>query len=103
MHVIYFDHTCALCQKTKRFVESIDKRKIFSFLHLEGSNLPRELLSENTLVLLENGVRIWIRGRAVFRILWLVGGWWKLLGWLCFVPVGVDLIYRLVSRLRHRL
>ena len=47
--------------------------------------------------------RIWLRGRAVMRILWLLGGWRKCIGWMAYLPFGVDGVYRLIARHRHSL
>ena len=109
-HVIFYDAACALCQRSVRAILKLDKAKIFLFAPLDGKTaaqeLKPELLKENTLILLENyqkpTQRQWIRGRAVYRILWLIGGKWTLLGWLCYVPFGVDLAYRFVARHRCR-
>lgn len=53
-----------------------------------------------SLILEENG-RTWLRGRAVLRIFWLLGGAWRWIGWLYVMPIFPDLIYRLVARMRH--
>ncbi len=45
--------------------------------------------------------KIWLRGRAVFRVLWLLGGKWKLLGWLYIMPF-VDLFYKFIAKHRKR-
>jgi predicted DCC family thiol-disulfide oxidoreductase YuxK len=105
--LILFDAECALCWKSVAFILKIDRAERFLFASLRGKTAMEysELYKENSLVLVEdfrlNNKRIWLRGRAVFRILWLVGGKWRWLGWLCFLPIGVDLCYRLIARHRH--
>jgi predicted DCC family thiol-disulfide oxidoreductase YuxK len=113
-HLIFFDDTCSLCWRSVHKIHALDKKGIFQFFPLRDE-LARlslkarweELKNANTLILLENchlpARKVWIRGRAVMRILWLLGGWWKLLGWLAFLPCGVDMIYALVAQRRHRL
>lgn len=109
LHLIFYDADCPLCQRSVQAILKLDKAKIFLFAPLDGKTasqeLKPELLKENTLILLEHYQkpmqRQWIRGRAVSRILWLIGGKWRFLGWLCYVPFGVDLAYRFVAHHRH--
>jgi predicted DCC family thiol-disulfide oxidoreductase YuxK len=112
-HLIFFDHNCALCQRSVRWILRRDRRALFRFAPLEGQTaaaiLIREkeyLRQENSLVLVEDyelRPKVWLRGRAVFRILWLLGGVYRLLGWLHFLPFCTDGLYRLVARHRHAL
>ena len=109
-HLIFFDGNCGLCNQSVRFVVAHDPRALFDFAPLEGKTAAQQLdpkwLKENTLVLLEHfgkpTQRLWVRGRGALRILWLLGGKWRLLGWMCFLPCGVDLVYRLIARHRRR-
>ena len=113
-HLIFFDGECAFCNQRVHHLLEWDHSEKFLFAPLEGSTAKKELhrsleklQKENTLVLLENYAsdqqRMWIRGRGVLRIFWLLGGKWKLLGWLSFLPCGADLIYRLIAHHRHLL
>ncbi len=110
--LILFDRDCPLCRRSIRFIFARDLKHRFLFAPLSGKTAQEELkntrlLKENTLILLEDWrtpqQRLWIRGRGAFRILWLLGGRWRLLGWLCFIPFGVDLCYRLIAHHRDRL
>ncbi len=110
--LILFDANCPLCRKSVRFVFERDRKHRFLFAPLSGKTAEQsvknpKLLRENTLILFEDWrtpqERLWIRGRGAFRILWLIGGGWRWLGWLCFMPFGVDLFYRLIAWHRHRL
>ena len=111
-HLIFFDAKCSLCEASVENLLRIDRKKIFAFAPLQGKTADQELTGskeylkkENTLILLEHYQRptqkLWIRGRAVFRIFWLLGGKWRTLGWLCWTPIGIDLLYRLVARHRR--
>ncbi len=112
MNLILFDQECPLCRKSVGWIIARDHKKRFVFAPLSGKTAktvlkdPR-LLKENTLILLEHWKtaeeRLWIRGRGAFRILWVLGGKWRLIAWLCFLPIGVDCFYRLIARHRHRL
>jgi predicted DCC family thiol-disulfide oxidoreductase YuxK len=113
-HIILFDDRCSLCWRSVNKVLAWDKKKKFRFTPLRDEiskavlkNRWKELKNANTLILIENYLskepRIWIRGRAVMRIFWLLGGAWKLLGWIAFIPYGVDPLYTLIANRRHRL
>lgn len=103
-HWIFFDHTCLLCQKSVDQIKKRDKKSLFTFFPLESSiakqHLSKELLKADTLVLMEDQKKIWVRARAVFRILKLLQGKWSWLGFLCYVP-GIDLFYKIVAHHRH--
>lgn len=108
-HLVFYDASCPLCV---HFVEQLivrDTGGFFFFAPLQGETAQRYLAPAiqrgDTMVLVENfhsrHPRIWMRGRGVFRIFWLLGGRWRWVGWLCFCPFGVDLLYRAVARHRH--
>ena len=100
-HIIFFDHTCKLCSQAVQTIQAKDKNQIFEFFPLESEmakqSLPEKYLSMDTLVLLENKKEVWVRAKAIFRILHLLEGKW---GWLVYIP-GLDLFYRLIARNRH--
>lgn len=113
-HLILFDDTCSLCLRSVAKIRSWDSKGQFLFSPIMGNQAKnalkgqwKRLKNANTLVLIENyhssSPRIWIKGRAVMRILWLIGGYRKLIGWLAFIPLGVDQIYSFVAKRRHRL
>ena len=112
--LVFFDDGCGLCQYSVNMILRYDSRSRFVFAPLNGQTAKKilqgnlsYLIHENSMVLLEDyhspHSRLWIRGRAAFRILWLIGGPWKLLGWLCFIPFGIDAVYRLIAKHRYRL
>jgi predicted DCC family thiol-disulfide oxidoreductase YuxK len=113
-HLILFDGECPLCQNMVRRIYALDKNKAFFFAPLQGKTSKQffkeshqQMLEKNTLILIENYLkpshRLWIYGRAVCRIFWLIGGKWKMISWLCFLPVGVNVFYRFIARHRHLL
>lgn len=107
--IIFFDQHCPLCRRTINFLVRHDRKKRFHFAALDGKTAKKMLLSNlahwrtlNTVVLDEQpSGKIWIRGRAVFRVLWILGGWWKFIGWLYVMPF-VDLVYRFVAKHRKK-
>src|SRR4051812_32325978 len=102
-HLIFFDNSCPLCQKSIRQIQQMDTQHIFEFFPLNSSfakeHLSPELLKGDTLVLLENRNKVWLRSKAVFRIVKLLEGKWAWLGFLCYVP-GLDLLYRIIAHNR---
>jgi predicted DCC family thiol-disulfide oxidoreductase YuxK len=111
--LVLFDDTCSFCWRSVNKILAWDRKKIFRFTPIkdECSKLffkdrRKELQSANTLILIENyasaDAKIWIRGRAVMRILWLLGGWKKIPGTLAFVPFGIDAVYSFIAKRRHR-
>jgi len=101
--IIFFDSKCHFCQDSIQKIRERDKNNLFEFFPLDSEKakelLPEKLLKGDTLVLLENG-KIWLRAKAIFRILHLLGGKWKAFGLLCYLP-GLDLFYRLIAKHRH--
>lgn len=112
-HTIFFDDKCSLCWRSVNRIYAWDRKKSFQFIPLRDRSTKHvlkqrwhKLKNANTLVLVENvhtpHAKIWTRGRAVARILWLLGGWKKIPGVLAYVPFGIDALYMLIARYRHR-
>jgi predicted DCC family thiol-disulfide oxidoreductase YuxK len=112
-HLILFDDGCSLCWRSVNRIRAWDRKRQFHYSPLREKLAKQALKTKyekfknaNTLVLIENypspSPKIWIKGRAVMRILWLIGGWGKLIGWLAWFPLGVDQIYSFVAKRRHR-
>lgn len=108
-HLIFFDGSCGFCNKSIAFVSKHDKKKLFLFAPLQGETAKkmvpehyREML--HTSVLVENyktNPKTYYFGKGAFRTLWLLGGWWKLLGWPFFLPSFLyDWGYKLIARYR---
>lgn len=112
-HLILFDDTCSLCWRSIHRLRKWDRKKQFDYSPLKGKLAKQvlktkyeQLKNADTLVLIENyqlpAPKIWIKGRAVMRILGLIGGFGTLVGWLAFLPIGIDQIYSFVAKRRHR-
>jgi len=114
-HLVFYDGKCGLCDRAVQFILKIDRRKIFMFAPLQGEtaasmlqDVSDSIKNADSIILIEdfhsNKPQIYLFGKAAFRILWLVGGWWKLIGWKCFLPSWFyDWSYRLIAKYRHRL
>lgn len=113
-HLVFFDAECPLCSRAVHHLVAIDEGKILLFAPLGGktaetilSGPQKKYRFANSLVLAENYQSterdFWIRSKAVFRIYWLLGGRWTLLGFLSFFPCWIaDCFYRGVARHRHQ-
>ena len=108
-HLILFDDRCSLCWRSVNHIRDWDKKKQFLFSPIREKLVEQISQSQKnieTLVLVENyhtsSSKIWVKGRAVMRILWLIGGFWKLIGWLAFIPYGIDFVYSWVAKKRHK-
>lgn len=103
-HEIYFDHSCRLCENSVRWIQERDSAHIFIFYPLASQKakheLPESLLRGDTLVLKESDGRIWVRSKAIFRILKHLGGKWAWLGFFAYVP-GLNLFYRIIAKHRR--
>jgi predicted DCC family thiol-disulfide oxidoreductase YuxK len=112
MNIVFYDGNCGFCDHTVQLLLKIDKKELFMFAPLQGKTAKKllkeqlkRLLKEDTLVVIENvgesNEKMSIRSKAVFRIFWVLGGVWSLIGWLSFLPAFFfDWGYRLVARNR---
>lgn len=113
-HIVFFDDECPLCHKAVRHIIEIDENRFFLFAPLRGETAHQvltgpqtKLLQANSLVLAENYQsterRFWVRSHAIFRIYWLVGHGWGLVGILSFLPSWIgDFFYNWIAAHRHQ-
>ncbi|MEM1282390.1 MAG: DCC1-like thiol-disulfide oxidoreductase family protein [Chlamydiota bacterium] len=113
-HLVFYDGECGLCDRVVQIVLEADKKKIFLFAPLQGEtsakelrDVPEDVKQADSVILIENytteNEKLTIYGKAAFRIMWLLGGKWKLLGWLSFLPAFLyDWGYWIVAGNRHR-
>lgn len=111
---MFYDGECGLCDRVVQIVLKADKNKIFLFAPLQGETAAKELKDvaqevkqADSVILIENYTsadgQLYIYGQAAFRIMWLLGGWWKLIGWMSFLPGFLyDWGYWIVAKNRHR-
>jgi predicted DCC family thiol-disulfide oxidoreductase YuxK len=113
-HLVFYDGECGFCDQVVQLLLKVDKQQIFLFAPLQGATaaellkeLPDELKQVDSLILVENyqqpNSHFYVLGKGALRIAWLLGGVWRLLGWMAFLPSWLyDWAYRLVARNRHR-
>lgn len=107
--VIVFDGVCALCSRWVRFLLRFDTRGRYRFAAMQGAQ-GRALLQAHGLApedptsfLLLDAGRAWTGTDAILRVLTGLGGAWRLLGMLRWVPRRLrDHGYRALARNRYR-
>lgn len=107
--VIVFDGVCALCSRWVRFLLRFDTRGRYRFAAMQGAQ-GRALLQAHgldpedpTSFLLLDAGRAWTDTDAILRVLTGLGGAWRLLGVLRWVPRLLrDHAYRALARNRYR-
>lgn len=114
MHLVLYDGVCGLCDRTVQFILRNDRRDRFRFATLQGATGaeaarkhgfdPAELSS--FILILDHeqpSERSMRKGKAALRVLWELGGFWKLIGWLAILPKWlVDPGYSLIAKNRYR-
>lgn len=112
IHLIFYDGECGLCDHLVEFLLKADKKELFVFAPLQGKTAAA-LLKDckfkdlDTLILVKDyespQKQFYVEGKAVLVICWKLGGWWKLLGWMHYLPSALfDWIYRLIAKNRAR-
>jgi predicted DCC family thiol-disulfide oxidoreductase YuxK len=114
-HVIFYDGECPLCNRVVQFILKADKARKFGFAPLGGKTAEAKLAhfflknpDLDTLILLQDMGRedekLMIEGKGALRILWILGGKYRWIGWLSYLPgCWFGLLYRLIARRRFRL
>ena len=112
--LVLYDGECVFCNRSVQWILERDRDQKFSFAPLQGetaealrdrhAQIP-EGLDTMVLVRSEEGKEaVYLRSAAVLRVVAEIPGIWGLLGLLRVLPSGLmDLFYRPVAAIRHRL
>lgn len=111
-HLVLYDDSCALCRKAVLKLIQKDPSGIFGYTPLWGDTAKRVLKEQyqhffdlRTIVLIEDyltdHIKVYSHSRAIFRIYWLLGGYWRIVGCFSFLFPFTNLFYQLVARHRH--
>jgi predicted DCC family thiol-disulfide oxidoreductase YuxK len=106
--VLYFDGVCGLCNHAVDFILLRDKSERFLFAALQGDTAAQSLGRQpddpmDTLVLVDAMGKA-ERSTAALRIAWHLGGIWRLVALLRWVPSPLrDAAYDQLARVRYRL
>ena len=107
--VLFYDGLCRFCNRTVHLLLKIDHRAVLHFAALQ-SPIAKTLLGQvdhsrplpDGVVLIHNG-KIYTESDAALKSLQLIGGIWKLVAMLRFIPNFIrNPIYRIVARNRYR-
>ena len=92
MRRLFYDTSCPAC---KRIVNRIKKEdgKMFMMSSLDGKKAKLVfqgnyafLRNKKSRMVIVDGQKVWVKGNAMFRPYWIIGGKWKLLGIFSFLP-----------------
>ena len=99
---LYFDADCKFCQACVAFVRARDHRGKISCVPLQGSGHDTDDACYES-ILFVRGTHQSQYSRAVIDVLWTLGGFWWLTGWLMWlIPRPLrDFGYRFVGRHRY--
>lgn len=107
--VVYFDGVCGMCNVAVNFLMGIDRHARLRFAPLQGTtaaqNVPQADRESLKSIVLQSGGQTWRNSSALVRVLWTVGGLWRVpaaLLWVVPRPLR-DAGYAFVSANRYRL
>lgn len=108
MRRVFYDRKCAFCCTCVQKIKKIDKKKQFIFSAIDGKKAQQVLgeryafLRRKKSVVFIEGSKVWIKANAIFRIFWLIGGKYKVFGWMYALPgFIINPFYRLVTYFRR--
>lgn len=107
--LVLYDGVCGLCSRTVAWLAARDRQGRLAYAPLQGETAallrrrhPEIPLDLDTVVLVEPG-RVHLRTRALLEIARHLGPPWRWASWLRWLPIApLDLLYRLVARVRYR-
>lgn len=105
--IVFFDSNCRLCTRAVYFILSLDRKKVLYFAPLQGGTADQYLKgplaylkNSNTLVFFEKN-KVRVRASAILRMLWLIGGIYRIA--ILFYPLLflLNLVYRVIAKNRR--
>ena len=103
--IVFFDGLCPFCHFWVQFLLKRDHNKQFLFAPLQGETahelLSSELMSVDTIVLLEDRKKIYTKSNAILRIIKILGGFRKILFVFKLLPTSIrNFFYDIMARNR---
>ena len=103
--IVFFDGLCPFCHFWVQFLLKRDLNKEFLFAPLQGETarelLSSELMSVNTIVLLEDRKKFYTKSNAILRIIKILGGFRKILFIFKLIPTSIrNFFYDIMARNR---
>lgn len=105
--IVFIDGYCTICNQWVQFIMKRDKRQHIHFSSIQGTTAeqyltPEERIEVNYILYYRDG-SLKIRSSAIIWILKDLGGLWRIVGILHYVPAILrDSIYNFVSRRRYK-
>lgn len=107
--ILLFDGVCNLCNGTVRFIINKDSKKSIKFAALQSEG-GREIIEKIRLeanylksLVLIIGDKYYLKSDAVFQILTILGGVWKLFYVFKLIPKSIrDYMYDLIAKYRYK-
>jgi predicted DCC family thiol-disulfide oxidoreductase YuxK len=104
-NIVFYDSDCGLCQRSIRFLISLDKNKRLLFAPLNGQTYLSILGKRsdlNTVVFLSGG-RLSIKSDAIISVMEVLGGWKRLVIIIKIIPRFLrDFVYDLIAGRRRK-
>ncbi len=103
--IVFFDGYCGLCNRIVNMLLRLDKKNVFTYSPLQGETAlnvlnKEEIESLQTIVLYHKG-NLFIKSAAVFQLIKILGGAWKILLIGEILPTSwADSLYLFVSKNR---
>ncbi len=107
--IILFDGVCNLCNSSVNFIIDNDRKNIFKFASLQSESgsmlIEKHNLSAKFIdsVILVDNDRAYIKSDAALRIAAELGGIYKILSFLRFIPKFIrDFFYDIIAKNRYK-
>jgi predicted DCC family thiol-disulfide oxidoreductase YuxK len=106
MKIILFDGVCKLCNGAVQFIIKRDKHAVFKFAALQsraGQELSSKLVIDNVdSIIYIDADTVFIKSKAAFEIIKIVGGFWKVLLVFSILPTQLtDFFYDTIAKYRY--
>ena len=112
-YIIFFDASCSFCQKCVAWICQVDQKKAFMLAPLNGSTFNQVFRGEgafycslNSILLVETPVpkelKVKIRSKAIRKILWVLGGKYRLVVCVSLLLFGADFLYEWIASRRSK-
>ncbi len=108
MKILFYDSSCIFCSYWVGKIYKWDKKKRLFFAPLEGQTAKEKfkeklplLIKADTIIFLDDKGKHYLRSKAIFKAMWSIGGFFKVIGLLSFLPtLPFDIIYCFIAKNR---
>ncbi|MCH9620910.1 MAG: hypothetical protein S4CHLAM20_03190 [Chlamydiia bacterium] len=93
MRRLFYDTSCPACKRIVKRIGDVKNKKMFMVSSLDGKKAKLVfqgnyafMRKKKSKMIILDGKRVWMKGNAMLRVYWLMGGAWKILGIFSFIP-----------------